>query len=102
MFGNLFGNMEEKQAEMRRLLTGILLEAEAGNGAVTVNVNAARELLNININPDLLQSERQEELEDLLVVAINKALALAAEKEAEEAQKLVKNMLPPGLDKLFG
>lgn len=102
MFGNLFGNMEEKQAEMRRQLTGILLEAEAGNGAVTVNVNAAREVLNININPDLLQSERQEELEDLLVVAINKALALAAEKEAEEAQKLVRNMLPPGLDKLFG
>jgi len=46
-----------------------------------------------------------EQVEDLVTVAVNRVLELAAAKEAEESQKLIKSMMPPGmgdLSNLFG
>ena len=105
MFGDLMGNMEERQKEMRKKLAEIIVEAEAGDGAVKVKANATREILNISIDKEKLDWEDQEEVEDLILVAVNRAIASAAEKEAEESQKLIQDMLPPGmggLGDLFG
>ncbi len=102
MFGDLFGDMEEKQKALRERLAGITLEAEAGDGTVKVAANANREIINLSISDDLLASDDREQLEDLVVVAVNRALALAAEREAEESQALLKSMLPPGLEGLGG
>jgi DNA-binding protein YbaB len=44
----------------------------------------------------------KEELEDLLLVAINRVLELAEEKAGVETQSLLKDMMPPGLGNLFG
>lgn len=102
MFGDLLGNMEEKQQELRRKLAEITVDAEAGDGAVKVTANANRQIVNITIDPDLLNEEGAEQLEDLLLVAINRALEEAAEKEASETQRLLQDMLPPGLGDLTG
>ena len=102
MFGDMFGNMEEKQAEMKKKLAEITVEAESGDGAVKVVANAAREIVNLTFDPEKLDLTDTEQLEDLTMVAINRALELAAEKEAEESKKMIKDMLPPGLDGLSG
>lgn len=102
MFGNLMQQMQERQQQMREALAQIEVETEAGNGAVKVRANANRQILNIRIEPDLLQDANREQLEDLLVVAVNRALEAAGQKEAEAAQDMVQSMLPPGLGKLFG
>ncbi len=102
MFGNLMGQMEERQKEMRESLAHITVEAEAGDGAVTVKANANRQILNISIHKDLLDWDDAEQLEDLVTVAVNRALELAAQKESEAAQSMVQSMLPPGLGNLFG
>lgn len=105
MFGDMFGNLEEKQQEMRAQLARITVEAQAGDGAVKVSANANREILNIAIHKDVLNWEDVEQVEDLVTVAVNRALELAAAKEAEESQKLIKSMMPPGmgdLSNLFG
>lgn len=102
MFGNLMQQMQERQQQMRQALAQIEVEAEAGNGAVKVRANANRQILNIHIEPDLLQDADREQLEDLLLVAVNRALEAAGQKEAEAAQDMVQSMLPPGLGKLFG
>lgn len=94
--------MEEQQKELREKLKGISIEAEAGDGAVQVSANAAREITNIKIDPAVVDTEDMEQLEDLLLVAINRALEKAAVKEAAESQKLINNMLPPGMSDLFG
>ena len=73
----------------------------ASTGLVKVTANGAREILNISIAPSLL-TEDAEAIEDLLVVATNRALELAAEKEASEGQSLMNDMLPGGLSGLFG
>lgn len=97
MFGDLFGNLEEQQAKMKEALSAIQVESEAGDGAVKISANANREILNVAIDKEKLDLTDTEELEDLLVVALNRVLAQAAEKEAVEGQKLMKDMLPPGL-----
>lgn len=105
MFGDLLGDMQERQKAMRKKLAGITVEAEAGDGAVRVKANANREIVNISFDKSKLNWEDQEMVEDLLIAAINHAMEKAAAKEAEEAQNIMKDMLPPGLGglgNLFG
>jgi len=98
--GDMLGNFQEKQEKMKEALTAITVEAEAGDGAVTIQANAAREILNISIDKEKVSLDDTEELEDLLVVAMNRVISLASEKEAEESQKMVSNILPPGMEGL--
>lgn len=102
MFGDMFGDMEKKQQEMREKLSEIRVEAEAGNGAVKVVANANREIVNVSINKEALDWDDVEQVEDFITVAVNRALEKAAEQEAEAAQKLMQDMLPPGMGDLSG
>ncbi len=102
MFGDLLGNMEEKQAAMKKKLAEIIVKEEVGDKAVVIEANANREIINIKIDKTKLNSGDSEELEDLLLIAINRVLAQAAEREAIESQKLINDMLPPGMGGLFG
>ena len=97
----MFGNMEEKQAQMAKRLAEMEVVAEAGGGVVTVKANAARQILDIKIDKSF-QYDDIEELEDLLLTAVNRVIAKAAEIEAEESQKMLKEMLPPGMENLGG
>ena len=93
----MFGDMEEKQKLLKVKLAEMFVEAEAGDGAIVVKANANRELVNISIQPSVLDPEDPEQLEDLLLVAVNRAMELAAVREAEEGQKFIQDMLPPGM-----
>ena len=100
MFGDMMGQMQEMQAKMKAKLSTIEVSGEAGDGLVRVTANAAREIMNIKIDPSL--ADDMEALEDLLLVATNRALEAAAEKEAAEGQSMLGDMLPGGLGGLFG
>jgi len=103
MFGDLLGNMEEKQNALKEKLSTILLEAETEGVKVTSNAN--REITNISINKEKIDLEDMEQLEDLLTVTVNQALEKAANREARETQEMMKDMMPPGLGglgNLFG
>jgi len=93
----MFGDMQEKQEALRKQLGELRLEAEAGDGMIKVTVNGNREIVNISIDPKVITPDDTEQLEDLLLVAINRATALAATTEAEASQKLIQDMLPPGM-----
>lgn len=101
----MFGNLEDMQKEMREALTSIKVSAEAGGGIVKVEANAAREIINISIDPEFLQDAEAEEVEDLILVAINNALSAAAAQEAAHSEEMIKKMMPGGLgglSNLFG
>jgi nucleoid-associated protein EbfC len=99
MFGNLFGGMEEKQEAMRQTLALATVTGKADG--ITVTATGNREIMNIQIDPAILADKEQ--LEDLLVVAINRALKAALELEGEAAQKLLQESLGSlgGLSSLF-
>jgi DNA-binding protein YbaB len=94
MFGDILGNMEEKQNAMKEKLSTIILTEEA-DGSIQVNAN--REITNISIKKEAIDLEDMDQLEDLLMGAINRVLEKAVEQEAIESQKMMKDMMPPGL-----
>ena len=98
MFGDIMNQMNEAQEQMKKQLAEQSFTAEAG--AVTVTCDGNRAITNISIKSEGL--EDTEELEDLLLVAINRALEDAANSEAEQAGGMMKNMLPGGLGNMFG
>lgn len=102
MFGDLFGNVEQQQAEMRKKLAEVTVTAEAGGGAVTVTANANREILDVKIDKSKLDWEDLEEVQDLILAAVNNALEKAMMEEQAETQKLISQMMPPGMSGLFG
>lgn len=100
MFGNLFGNIEEQQKAVFEKLATVRIEAEAGGVRVTADGN--QKILDISIDQNSVDWNDKEQVEDLVLEAVNRALDAAKEKSAEEAQNLVKDILPPGMDGLKG
>lgn len=96
MFGDLMGNMEEKQKAMKEKLNTIILTEDA-DGSIQVTANANLEITNISINKEAIDLEDMEQLEDLLMGAINRVIEKATEQQAIESQKMMKDMMPPGL-----
>lgn len=91
-------NMESQQEELQSTLKKIKV-AVSKNG-VAIEANAAREILNISIEPQLL--EDKEQLEDMLIVAINDITKAIQQQEALASQEMMNKMLPGGLAGLGG
>ena len=60
MFGDLLGNMEEKQKAMKEKLNTIILTESAEDGAIQVTANANREITNISIKKEAINLEDME------------------------------------------
>lgn len=98
MLGDMMKNMEEQQQAMQAKLQEIPVVIEK-NG-IKIEANAARQVSNISIDSSLLKD--QEQLEDLMIVAINEMQIAIAAKESEASQEMMNNMLPGGLAGLGG
>jgi len=78
MFGDMMGKLQEMKQQVetaKKRLDDKIIEGEAADGAIKVSVTGNRKVKNISIAPSLL--EDAEELEDMLVIALNRALTLA-------------------------
>lgn len=102
MFGDLLGQMQEQQEALQKELAKKTVQADAGDGAIQVTATCTREIVNISIDNEKVSSF--EEAEDLLIIAINRALEIAAEEEKKATEGMVGNMMPGlgGLGNLFG
>lgn len=80
MLGNMMEKlqaMQQKMKESKERLDRVQIAAEAGNNAVQVVVSGNREVKSIEIEPSMCLPERREELEDFLIIALNRALKQA-------------------------
>ena len=100
MFGNLLGDFEKKQDALRSKLKEIIFDYDFSDGAIIITANASREILNININPEKVNLFDKEEVEDMVLEAINRALEEASIKEASEMQNSINDILPGGMSGL--
>ncbi|AOW19566.1 YbaB/EbfC family nucleoid-associated protein [Urechidicola croceus] len=104
MFGDLSGmmdklnNAKQKVEETKKRLDTVLIDADAGNGVVKVTVTANREIRSISIADAILVDK--EELEDYLIIALNKAIQKANAINEAELAAAAKDGLPniPGMD----
>lgn len=97
MLDNLLGNIQQQQEALQQRLAEITVEASAENGAVTVVASCDLKIENIQLNPEKLDMSDREQIEDLVLVAVNEALEKAKQKAAIETNKLLQSMMPPGM-----
>jgi hypothetical protein len=95
MFGKLQEMQQQMEATKKRLDTMTVIGDAEG---VTVTANGNRHIVNISINPDVVDPNDLEQLEDLLMVAVNRAIEQAEALNAAENGKIASGMLPPGMD----
>ncbi len=101
MFDDLLGNLQKQQEALQQKLAEIFVEAESGDGAVVVKAGADLHIENIKLDPSKLDFSDPEQVEDMLVVALNRALELARKEAAGESNKLLGNLLPGGMDQFL-
>jgi len=96
MFDGLINKMQGAQGEIKEKLERILLDGQAEGGKVKVVVNGNSLVKQIHIDEDFAKEADKEELEDLILVATNKALEKAKSIFETEMASAAKDMLPPG------
>ena len=89
--------MQRQAAELQEELAKRTFEGKAGGGAVVAKVNGARQVLDIKINPEVVDPEEAEMLEDLVCSALNDALRQVDETTQSEMQRLTGGLGLPGL-----
>lgn len=92
---------QSKMAELQEELNQRTVETSAGGGMVTVVANGKQEVLSIAIDPEVVDPNDVEMLQDLILAAVNDALNRAKEMTNEEMGKLTKGMNIPGLSGLM-
>ena len=103
MFGDMMGMMSKlkeaqtKVEETKKRLDGVSLEEKSSDNLLSVNITANREIKNIRLDDELLRDKEQ--LEDYLVLTLNRAIAQATQVNEAELAAAAKDGLPniPGM-----
>ena len=104
MFGDLMGMMgkiKETQAkveETKKRLDTVLIDEKSSDGLLEITITANREIKNITVSEELL--EDKEQLEDYLVLTLNKAIQRATNVNETELGAVAQAGMPdiPGMD----
>jgi hypothetical protein len=89
----LQSKLTELQAEAERKT----VEASSGGGMVTAVVNGRLQVLSIRIEPQVLNAEDREMLQDLVMAAVNEAIRKAQQVMAEAMSRVTGGLKIPGL-----
>lgn len=100
MFDKLMA-AQQKADEIKKRLDTVSVFAEVEGGAIRVTATANKAITAIEIEEEFYKQADKEEIEELLLTAINKALAQADIVSATEMQAATKDMLG-GLGGMFG
>ena len=103
--GNSQAGMMKKLQDMQNELARVQAEVEetvfsasAGGGAVEVKVNGKHEVLEVNIQPDVVDPDDVEILSDMIIAATNEAIRKAVDTMEQRMGSITNGLgLPPGL-----
>ena len=89
--------MQEDMQKMQEEMKTAEFEAAAGGGMVTAKVNGNHELLSITINPDVVDPDDVEMLQDLVVAAVSAAFQKASDSAQQKMSQITGGMNLPGI-----
>lgn len=89
--------MQEEMERVQAELEEKTVDATSGGGAVSVTANGKKEIVSLKINPEAVDPDDVETLEDLVMVAINDAIKQADEMMAEGMSAVTGGLNIPGL-----
>jgi nucleoid-associated protein EbfC len=102
--GQLLKQAQQFQAKMAKMQEEVgerTVEVSSGGGMVTVVVNGKQELVSIRIEPEVIDRDDPEMLQDLVMAAVNDGLTKAKNMVNEEMGKLTKGLNLPNIPGLF-
>ena len=88
--------MQQQMQEAQEALDAAEYEASSGGGMVSVKVSGTRELKSLTIDPQVVDPDDIEMLQDLIIAAVNEAL-----RKGEETREAAMNRMAPGMGGLF-
>ncbi len=94
--------MQTQMAQAQEELKETTLEATAGGGAVRIVITGAQEVRSVEIDPSAIDPDEAEMLQDLVMTAINEAIAQSKELERERMGGIAGAMGLPGMPGLPG
>jgi len=89
--------MKSKISEIQEEIGNEEFEASTGGGVVTATVNGNKEIIDVDIDPEVLEPDDVEMLEEMIVGAMNQALQKAADKMDAEIEEVTGGMDIPGM-----
>lgn len=89
--------MQNKMAKLQEEMESKEFEGAAGGGMVKAVVNGSNSLISVKIDPEVVDPEDIELLEDLVVAAVNQAREKATEEMGDEMKRLTGGIPFPGL-----
>ncbi|MFW5649685.1 MAG: YbaB/EbfC family nucleoid-associated protein [Candidatus Alkaliphilus sp. MAG34] len=98
--GNMMKQVQKMQKQMEQTqkeLEERVLETTAGGGAITIKITGKREIVGIEIKPEVVDPDDIDMLQDLIMAAVNEAIRAAEDMVASEMGKITGNMNIPGL-----
>ncbi|MCA9984425.1 MAG: YbaB/EbfC family nucleoid-associated protein [Anaerolineales bacterium] len=94
-----FQQMQEEMAKAQEDLASKSVTVTAGGGAIEIEITGHQRILGIKIDPDVIDPDDVEGLQDLLVAGINQAIEKSQEMSANQMEGLTGDM---GLGDLLG
>ena len=93
--------MQEEMNALQEDLDNREYDVSAGGGAVSVKINGKRQILSLEIAPEIVDPDDIETLSDILVAAVNEAVKRVDDTNSAEMSKLTGAMGMPGMPGLF-
>jgi len=98
--GNLMKQAQQMQAKMAKMQEEVgkrTVEAAAGGGMVKVVVTGKQEVISIDIEPEVVDPDDIDMLQDLILAAVNQALRESQAMMTDEMSKLTGGLKIPGM-----
>ena len=89
--------MQEDMAALQEDLDAREYDISAGGGVIGVKINGKKEIISIDIQPEIVDPDDIETLSDILVAAVNEAIKRVEDTNSAEMAKITGNMGMPGL-----
>jgi DNA-binding YbaB/EbfC family protein len=89
--------MQEDMAAKQEELNAREYDVSAGGGVVKVKINGKKEILSIDLAPEIVDPDDIETLSDILVAAVNEAIKRVETTNSQEMDKITRGMNMPGM-----
>ena len=93
----MMAQAQEMQEKLQREMAEMKISATAGGGMVIVTVNGNKQMISIQLDPEVVSKDDTEMLQDLIVAAVNDAHRRVDEKLAGHMQGMMGGLKLPGL-----
>jgi nucleoid-associated protein EbfC len=93
----LMKQAQQMQEKLQKQMETIVVDATAGGGMVSVKVNGQKQLLSIQIDPEVFSGGDKDMLQDLIVAAVNEGIRKVDAAMSEQLGSLTGGLKIPGL-----